>query len=535
MNSERLLDGISAQAVGFTWLREALEPAGIYGEAQFRVLVPFVPGQEVQARERAARIFRIASELDPAVLDEVRETARHVPDASGAVARASMGDPLDDVSLLELQRFFDACERLDALTARCDELPPTADEPMRACARALAAGRAGRFGFYLDERFDASLAASRETLARAQAEYDSARGRARAVVAAALDREISLPEFIVMRDDLHVPLPPGVRVVRETPTYLLCELDADDAVLAALRRRDEAAAAVASTESAVRERLSATIRAHAAALDTAMRAFGEVDVLAAAARFAQQYRCTVAQVEPAGILEIEGARFLPLEVELEREGRSFTPIDLHLDDMAVLTGPNMGGKSAALRACGFAAVCVAFGIPVPAQRARLGLFADVAWLGIGGDNESDGSLLSSFAREVVQLREVLARDARPRLVLIDEFARTTTPREGKALVIATIERLRELGACGLVATHLGGVAEAAGARHFAVRGLRGIPTAPAAENLDRALEALAASMDYTLEEVSSDRAREADAIALASLLGIDARVIDAAYRAMEPE
>jgi DNA mismatch repair protein MutS2 len=354
-------------------------------------------------------------------------------------------------------------------------------------------------------------------------------------VAAALDREISQPEFIVMRDDLRGPLPPGVRVVRETPSYLLCELDADEAVLSALRRRDAAAAAVALAEEAVRERLSAVIRTHAAGLDAAMQAFGEVDVLLTAARFTQQHHCTLPTITREGTLAFEGARFLPLEMELQRERRAFTPIDLHLDDIAVLTGPNMGGKSAALRTCGFIALCAAFGVPVPAQRASVPLFADIAWLGIGSESERDGTLLSSFAREVVGLRETLSRQVRPRLVLLDEFARTTTPREGKALLIAVIGRLRALGACGLVATHFGGVAEAAAVRHYAVRGLRGIPEKPAAGNLTHALEILAASMDYTLEEVRGDRVREADAIALASLLGIESRVIDAAYDALELE
>ena len=535
MNPEPLLDSVSAPATGFPWLREALAPSGAYGYAQFAAIVPFVPGQEEAARNHAARIARIASRLDPAALDEVREIVRNVPDAGGAVARASMGDVLDDAAFLELQHFFDACERLDAVTACCDDLPRTDSAPVRECARALEAGRAGRFGFYLDERLDATLVSSRAALARAQAEYDGARGRAGAAVAAELDREISLPEFIVMRDDLNGPLPPGVRVVRETPTYLLCELDADDAVLGALRRRDEAAIAVARAEEDVRERLCAVIRSHAAALDVAMRAFGEVDVLTAAARFAQQHGCTVPVIASAGTLIFERARFLPLEAELRREGRAFTPIDLKLDDVAVLTGPNMGGKTAALRTCGFVALCAAFGLPVPARDATVGLFADIAWLGVGSDTEREATLLSSFAREVVRLRDVLSRGAGPRLVLIDEFARTTTPREGKALLVAVIERLRALGSCGLVATHLGGIAEAAQARHFAVRGLRGIPKSPPSEDLGQALEMLAASMDYTLEEVSGDRVREADAIALASLLGIDAQVIDAAYDALEPQ
>ncbi len=535
MNPGRLLDGVSAQAVGFAWLRAALAPAGVHGQARFSELVPFDPGDEDAAGERAARVARIASQLDRAALDEARDVAVNVPDAGQSIARATMGDTLDDAGFLELQRFFDACIRLDALTGGCADVPRTIGPSLRECARALETGRAGRLGFYLDERFDVELTSSRAALTETQAEYDSVRGRANAAVAAALDREISQPEFIVMRDDLHAPLPPGVRVVRETPSYLLCELDADEAVLSALRRRDEAAAAVALAEEAVRERLSASIRTHAAGLDAAMQAFGEADVLLTAARFAQQHRCTVPTIAREGMLAFEGARFLPLEMELQRERRAFTPIDLRLDDVVVLTGPNMGGKSAALRTCGFIALCAAFGVPVPAQRASLPLFADIAWLGIGSESERDGTLLSSFAREVVGLREMLSRQVRPRLVLLDEFARTTTPREGKALLVAVIARLRALGACGLVATHLGGVAEAAAVRHYAVRGLRGIPQKPATGTLAHALEVLAASMDYTLEEVRGDRVREADAIALASLLGIDSHVIDAAYDALELE
>jgi DNA mismatch repair ATPase MutS len=114
-------------------------------------------------------------------------------------------------------------------------------------------------------------------------------------------------------------------------------------------------------------------------------------------------------------------------------------------------------------------------------------------------------------------------------VLIDEFARTTTPHEGKALLVAMLERFREREACGMAATHLGGVAEEAGARHFAVRGLRNIPQRPEGGDLLAALAALGASMDYTIAEVGDGEGSRADAIALASLLGLDDALIANAY------
>lgn len=534
MKRGELLDAASAHAIGFEWLRAAVAPESVYGEDAFAEQRPFMPGQERVAQERAERVARIADAFDLARFDRAREAMRNVPDARSAIARASMDDVLDDAHLLELQRCFDAAHRLDSLIDGCPDLPNIAGDAVRACARALEPGRTGE-GFYLSDGFDSELGAARAEHARAQAMYEAARGRAVAAVAHALGREISLPEFIVMRADLAGPLPPGVRVVREAPTYLLCELDPDERVLDALGARDAAAIGVAQREEVVRTQLAATIGAHASALDAAVQAFGEIDVLVAAARFAHTQRCTVATVGD-GEFAVTGARFSPLEAELAAQARAFAPVDLRLEGVAVLTGPNMGGKSVALRTSGFIAMCAAYGLPVPAQAARVPLFSEIAWLGIGADQDDEpGGLLSSFAREVIRLRDMLAHRSAKRLVLLDEFARTTTPYEGKALLIAVIERLQNERACGLAATHLGGVAAAAHVRHYAVRGLRGIPQRPATTDLSVALETLAASMDYTLEEVTGERPREADAIALASLLGIDDGVIAAAHRALELE
>ena len=119
------------------------------------------------------------------------------------------------------------------------------------------------------------------------------------------------------------------------------------------------------------------------------------------------------------------------------------------------------------------------------------------------------------------------------LVLADEFARTTTPHEGKALVIALVGALRARGRTALLATHLAGIAEATGARHFGVRGMRGIPAAPPRGDLQAALALLAASMDYSIEEIAEGGERPADAIALARLLGLDDDLIAAARSALE--
>ena len=312
---------------------------------------------------------------------------------------------------------------------------------------------------------------------------------------------------------------------------LFRSIEFGEPALAALARRDAAASAVAHAEERVRERLSETVRENAAGLTEAAAGLGALDVLVAAARFAQRYDCVPATLESEPILAFEQGRFLPLEAELAAAGRPFVPLDLELHDAAVLTGPNMGGKSVALQTCGFIALCAAYGLPVPAKRARTSLFDQIAWLGLGRETQL-GGLLSSFAREVLELKAILERGASRLLILVDEFARTTTPQEGRALLIALLERLRERRACGMLATHLADIAEAAGARHFSVRGLRPIVQLVPTADVGEALNALAEAMDYSIGEVSRNELPRGDAIALTGLLGIDKRFVERALRAL---
>ncbi len=532
MKASDLLDAESARVLGFDWLVKTLAPVSPYGERSFAQLRPFNVGEEGDAESRANAIAALAATLETDLIEAARAALGDLPDATGAIARASMGDILDDPNFLELRRFCTTIELVDELLADLPARGPIANDAVGTVGKRLALGGREELGFYLADAFDVELQKTRRRLARAQAELDAARGRERERAAHQLHRaEIAADEFIVMRSERSGPLPEGIRVVREAPTYLLCELAYGEASLEALARRDAAAAAVAETEERVRSQLSSIVREHATSLGAAALALGEVDVLLAAAYFTQRYNCEPARIVEEPMVAFEKARYLPLEDELAAAGRRFVPLDLELHDAAVLTGPNMGGKSVALQTCGFIALCAAFGVPVPAARARAALFDQIAWLGLGRDAQT-GSLLSSFAREVLELKEILAKGAPRLFILADEFARTTTPHEGKALLVALLARLRERRACGMLATHLAGIAPAAGVRHFAVRGLRGIPHRTTSQDVGEALAALGEAMDYTIVEVSGDDLPRADAIALASLLGIDDEFVDAAYRAL---
>ncbi|HTW85144.1 MAG TPA: hypothetical protein VMD91_13830 [Candidatus Sulfotelmatobacter sp.] len=510
-----IVDAATAERIGLDWLRAALAPVGAFGRRHDEQVAPYGPGDEDAARAEIVRVVAAAASLDPHGVARVRAALRAVPEPTPIVARARVGDPLGDVDFYELGRLVDA---LDAFARAWDGAggAPEGRPPRLDALRAVLAPGRAQAGFYLADAFGAGLRAARQAYAIAQADLERRQAALAAEVRAICGVDAVGEEFVVLRDAYAGPLPAGVHVVRETPTYRLVSL----ALIAP--ERDAALTALSEEEERARRALAERVAAHAEPIAAATRALGALDRFLARVAFAQRWSGCVPEF--GADVAFDQATFAPLAEALAARGRRYTPLSLALANVAVLTGPNMGGKSAALATTGFLAACVALGAPPPARSLRLPLFAQIAW--VGGDGPAERArLLSSYAAEVVRAREVLGVAGPRALVLIDEFARTTGPREGKALLIAFLEAVRARGAFALCATHFDAIAEAAGVAHLRIAGVRDeLLTSIDARDLDAALDAINAAMDYRVVAAHESRAAS-DALALAALLGVDPALV----------
>lgn len=126
--------------------------------------------------------------------------------------------------------------------------------------------------------------------------------------------------------------------------------------------------------------------------------------------------------------------------------------DISLSGMALLTGPNMAGKSTACRALAAAALLASSGLLVPARAASVPPLDAILMRQAGGDAPAQGK--SAFALEAEDARTVLRDATRRSLVLLDELGRGTEHAAGAALAGAMLEWLVAAGAKGLFATHL---------------------------------------------------------------------------------
>ncbi|WP_338873957.1 endonuclease MutS2 [Myxococcus stipitatus] len=119
----------------------------------------------------------------------------------------------------------------------------------------------------------------------------------------------------------------------------------------------------------------------------------------------------------------------------------------------VVSGPNAGGKTVTLTGVGLCALMLRAGLPIPvAEGSKMPLYRSVH--STVGDSQDLAQGLSTFSAHVVMLRDIIAVAGEGSLVMIDEIAADTDPREGAAIAIAVLEDLLAKGAVALVTTHL---------------------------------------------------------------------------------
>ena len=207
----------------------------------------------------------------------------------------------------------------------------------------------------------------------------------------------------------------------------------------------EAAADAREEGERILRELSVDVASRGDALRALVQAVGELDLAVARGSLSRSWHG--AEVRVAGVVRLVGARH-PL---LDRT--TAVPIDLDLGDLRalVISGPNTGGKTVALKTLGLAALLHQCGLRPPAAEAALPVFDEV--LADIGDRQSIEMSLSTFSAHISNLVAILETATERSLVLVDELASGTDPTEGAALAQAVLARLAEQARLTVVTTH----------------------------------------------------------------------------------
>ena len=209
-------------------------------------------------------------------------------------------------------------------------------------------------------------------------------------------------------------------------------------------------------ESQIYAELVAKIQANIAAIQKNCRIIARLDVLSGFADLAVTNRYCRPQMDDSKVIDIKQARHPVIETMMQA-GEEFVPNDIYLDDkeqqVIILTGPNMAGKSALLRQTALIVLMAQIGSFVPATEARIG-YCDKIFTRVGAsDNISRGE--STFMVEMLETSMILHNLSSRSLVLLDEIGRGTSTYDGMSIARAIVEYVHEYGegAKTLFATH----------------------------------------------------------------------------------
>ena len=203
--------------------------------------------------------------------------------------------------------------------------------------------------------------------------------------------------------------------------------------------------------------LTDAVRVHAGEISRLVDTVGALDWVFARAHLAERMQATPPVLDADGRVELRAARHPLLLAQQWRDpAREVVPVDLTLTParpLLLITGPNAGGKTIALKTLALLSLMTQAGCHVPAaEGSRLPVFARL--YAIIGDEQSVAENLSTFSAFVKQIRQVLDEADARSLVLLDELGAGTDPDEGAALAQAILEELAERGALVVATTHL---------------------------------------------------------------------------------
>ena len=478
---------------------------------------PFCRGDEDawrrdQADARALdAAFSYSSPERASLYERLAELLDLFPDTATERAAVAQGRTLSEAQLATLHRAIHLAIALDAALAQASLRFSWWDS---AAAQPFIQLVGGEPAFCLDA-LDATLRAASDASARARLALDQGkRNVSRALHEAygrAMRRDGTLIAPLYDAREAEMLRDPRLRLRLTTREERVYDVVEDAALTRATAQCDACEGVVRRLRAEVLTRVSATLAKDSQTLDALMVQIGRLDDL-----FGR-----VAARQRAGFVWSELGDAPKLYAGRPPFYAAFQPVDIALKTrVTLLTGMNMGGKSAALRTLLSAQLLHQWGAPVYASAYRAPLYKALRY--IGGDQQALDAGISTFAAEVLAIKEALAEEEV--FLCLDEVGRATNPQEGEALLFAILQK-RQTARSGVTfaVTHFS--RRLPGATHLTVRGI-----SKEALAMCHTPEDLKTHMDYRLTKATGTELRQG--IAVAAWLGLPAALVAEASRFM---
>lgn len=201
--------------------------------------------------------------------------------------------------------------------------------------------------------------------------------------------------------------------------------------------------------------LTNQIRPHLEELKKAINFLAQIDFIRAKAKLAIQLSAIMPKLNDRPLIDWTDTRHPLLYLSFIKQGKTVVPLSVRLDQkdrILIISGPNAGGKSVALKTLGIVQYMLQCGLLVPMNEySEMGVFQNL-FIDIG-DEQSLENDLSTYSSHLTAMKQFLVGSNKRTLFLIDEFGTGTEPGLGGAIAESILEDLNQSGAYGVVNTH----------------------------------------------------------------------------------
>lgn len=511
---------------------QCFQPLTPDGNKRKKDFSPFLPGQEdawqqcLQEQEDLIRLLKDQPEFG----ESLNQRLGKIPDISPVLRKLEESGPLQLTEWFDLKTFLWNLKEIHLLLQKT-ALSSLIFKDRRMAGRCEQAIRhlnpspGLTPAFWFDDAYDERLKSARKKWRKWQAEQKKENEQR----AERIEQQTGLlrnrfGEWIIAKNhqQAHVwEIMPELERVRETAheTVYRCKQKEN----AEIRRLEEK---ITRLEGEVSEWLGQKFVPLVPDLENWQRRITHLDLQWARVRAAKQWQ----GVRPRRSQEhfrVEGAFHPALEKHLAEDGRFMTRIDCRIrQGVTVIIGPNMGGKTVALKTLGLIAVLAQSGFFVPASDCELPLFAWVASL-MGGQQELKQGL-SRFGTEMARLRDLIDRKETG-LLLLDEIGSGTNPVEGAALSQAVTAYLAKQPYWTIHVTHYREVLKVEPIHLYQAAGISKRIKVEAekrtAQEIGRILQE---QMDYRLVPVTQTELIPHEALWIAEQIGLHPQIVQLA-------
>jgi len=201
--------------------------------------------------------------------------------------------------------------------------------------------------------------------------------------------------------------------------------------------------------------LTDQVRPHLDDLKRAINFLAQIDFIRAKAKLAIQLDAVLPKLHERPLVNWTSARHPLLHLSFRKQNKTVVPLGVRLDEKArilIISGPNAGGKSVALKTIGLVQYMLQCGLLVPmADYSEMGIFQNL-FIDIG-DEQSLENDLSTYSSHLTAMKQFVIGANKRTLFLIDEFGTGTEPGLGGAIAESILEDLNKSGAYGVINTH----------------------------------------------------------------------------------